>query len=87
MSQLRCSSDNHFAFAGLSASTQYTAVPSKIAGRPSMRNSHCHPDSPPPRIPSNAPEIGLPITPAKGLAVMNQATARARALTGNQRFR
>ena len=36
--------------------------------------------------PNKAPETGLPTTPASGFAVMNQATARARALAGNQRF-
>ena len=71
---------------GLSASAQNTVTPRKMAGTPSIRNIHCHPESPRPLNPSNAPETGLPMMPARGFAVMNQATARARALAGNQRF-
>src|SRR5208282_3187674 len=82
--QARSSPLSQAASSGRSDRVQNTTAPSRIAGKPSIKNIHCHPDNPFPLSPSSAPEIGLPIMPATGFAIMNQATARARA--GNQRF-
>jgi len=45
-----------------------------------MMNIHCHPRKPPmPFMPSRIkPEIGLPISPDKGIATMNTPVTRAR---------
>src|SRR6266536_5236536 len=79
-------SDSQAAALGVSGSTQYTTAPKTMAGRASKMNNHCHPASYPMCRTSNNPEMGLPITTARGFAVINHATARARAPDGNQRF-
>src|SRR5205814_9691903 len=85
-SQAFSSFDSHVAVLGISGNPQYTTSPKMTAGRASKTNNHCHPASLPIGSTSNKPEIGLPMTPANGFAVMNKATARARAPDGNQCF-
>src|SRR3974390_3404399 len=57
----RSSPCNQCASFGLSDSTKNTAAPNRMAGTPSIRNIHCHPESPLPLSPSSAPEMGLPL--------------------------
>ncbi|MNO90099.1 hypothetical protein D3C76_815990 [compost metagenome] len=57
-------------------------------GRPSSRNSHCHPCKPhTPSSPSISPEIADPKPAVNGIAIMNRALARARYAAGNQNVR
>src|SRR5947209_18794250 len=47
VSQERSSSSTQEASLGVSARTNKTITPKIIAGRPSIRNNHCHPARPP----------------------------------------
>src|SRR5579859_361249 len=73
---------------GWSERKNQAAKPSRIAGMASRRNIHCQLARPPRWFQSSSkPEIGQPITPETGPAVMNSATTPARALAGNQERR
>ena len=79
ISQLRCSSLSHLALTGLSVSMKRQAIPSRVAGKPSQMNSHCHPLRPSaPSIPSKNAESGEPRKLATGIDTMNIAIKRAR---------
>ncbi len=76
----RSAGSSQVASLGRSVSLSSTTGASRIAGKPSIRNSHCQPRSPTtPSSCSSALEIGAPMTPAMAVAVMNSADGCARA--------
>ena len=81
--------DKNRALAGLSVSTNIAAIPSRMAGSPSTRNSQRQPRRPSkPSIPSMIPpEMAPPTIPDNGIPTRNRLVARPRRWSGNQKLR
>ena len=77
---------SHLALLMRSSSHSSTSTPMMTDGMPSSRNSHCQPDRPwsPWKVFMIQPEIGPPIRPDMGTAVMKKVVMRPRRSAGYQ---
>ncbi|MCY1541708.1 hypothetical protein D9M68_774100 [compost metagenome] len=77
---------SHLALLIRSSRYTSTSIPMMTDGIPSSRNSHCQPESPwsPWKVLMIQPEIGPPISPDIGTAVMKNVVMRPRRAAGYQ---